>query len=105
MRGKMDGQVSWRPLVPSWQLHQSTGMTKIKPFLSPSVNLYANSRKDNEFFNHHSNQKTPDNSASEKSSKNFLLVAEKFLEKLLSQKWPNKIGHEIIWSIYRLESL
>ena len=43
--------------------------------------------------------------ASEKSVKIFFSVAENFLEKLLSQKRPNKIGHEIIWSIYRLESL
>ena len=43
--------------------------------------------------------------ASEKSLKNFLSVAENFLEKLLSQKLTKQIGHEIIWSIYRLESL
>ena len=37
--------------------------------------------------------------ASEKSSKNFLSVAQNF------QKLTKQTGHEIIWSIYRFESL
>ena len=56
-RGKFDRQVSWRP-----SHDQNTGMAKIKPFLSHSINLYADSWKDYEFSNHYSNQKTPDNS-------------------------------------------
>ena len=37
-------------------------MAKIKPVLSHSINLYADSWKDYEFFNNYSNQKTPDKS-------------------------------------------
>ena len=59
---KLDGQVSCQPLALSLQLNQNTGMAKIQPFLAHSINLYADSWKDYEFFNHYSNQKTPDNS-------------------------------------------
>ena len=57
-------------------------MAKIKPFLSHSIKLYADSWKDYEFFNHYSNQKHLTTvCASEKKSKNFVSGAANFLEK------------------------
>ena len=60
---------------------------KNKPFLSPSINLYADLWKDYELFNHHSNQKTPDNSLCyRKEFENFSLNSREFSGKTVESK-------------------
>ena len=72
-------------------------MAKIKPFLSHSINLYDDSWKNYEFFNHYSNKKTPDNSLCfGKEIEKFSLRSREFSGKTVESTVTKKIGHEII---------